>query len=83
MRVHVFGNTPFLMIAICRLRRATKEAEFGAHVRTFIETYVVDALKSFATEPEAVGVIKRTKEMLSCSCLKTAQDHNKQCSHHE
>lgn len=69
MRVHVFGNTPSPAVALYCLQRAAAEgeAEFGSDVRTFVERdfYVDDALKSFATESEAVSVIKRAQEMLS------------------
>lgn len=74
MRVHVFGNTPSPAVAIYCLRKAASEgeAEFGSDVRSFIERdfYVDDALKSFATESEAISVIKRAQEMLSRSCLR-------------
>lgn len=61
-------------MAIYCLRKAAAEgeAEFGPDVRAFIERdfYIDDALKSFATESEAISVIKRAQEMLSCSCLR-------------
>lgn len=74
MRVHVFGNTPPPAVAIYCLRRAAKEAEseFGSDVRAFTERdfYVVDALKSFATESEAINLVKRAQEMLSHNSLR-------------
>lgn len=74
MRVHVFGNTPSPAVAIYCLRRAAKEAEseFGSDVRAFIERdfYVDDALKSFATESEAINLVKRAQEMLFHNSLR-------------
>ncbi|KAL0168120.1 hypothetical protein M9458_036342, partial [Cirrhinus mrigala] len=74
MRVHVFGNTPSPNVALYCLRRAATEgeAEFGSDVRAFIERdfYVDDALKSFATESDAIRVLKRAQEMLSHSHIR-------------
>lgn len=63
MKVHVFGNTPSPAVAIYGLRRAAREEEdsYGSDVRKFVEEdfYVDDALKSFATEEEAISVLQR------------------------
>ena len=63
MNVHVFGNTPSPTVTIYGLRRATREEEdsYGSDVRKFVEEdyYVDDALKSFATEEEAISVLQR------------------------
>lgn len=63
LKVHVFGNTPSPAVAIYGLRRAAREEEdsYGSDVRKFVEEdfYVDDALKSFATEEEAISVLQR------------------------
>ena len=74
MRVHLFGNSPSPAVAVYGLRRAAKEAEaeYGSDARKLIERefYVDDALKSFATEEEAISVLGRTQKMLSASNLR-------------
>lgn len=66
MRVHAFGNSPSLAVAIYRIHRAAREEEkeYGTDVRKFIEQdfYVDDDLKSFPTEEEAINVLKRAQE---------------------
>ncbi|KAJ8359027.1 hypothetical protein SKAU_G00155520 [Synaphobranchus kaupii] len=74
MRVHFFGNSPSPVVAIYSLRRAAKEAEadYGSDAKRFIdrEFYVDDALKSFDTEEEAIGVLRRAQKMLAASNLR-------------
>lgn len=74
MKVHVFGNTPSPAVAIYGLRRAAREEEdsYGSDVRTFVEEdfYVDDALKSFATEEEAISVLQRARAALALSNLR-------------
>lgn len=74
MRVHVFGNSPSLAEAIYGMRLAAKEAEreYGADAWNFIEQdfYVDDALKSFPTVAEAVGILHRAQKMLALSNLR-------------
>lgn len=69
MRVHVFGNSPSPAVATYGLRRAAQEGEkdFGRDVCEFIKKdfYVDDALRSFATEAEAVDVLKRAQNLLA------------------
>lgn len=69
--VHVFGNCPSPSVAIYGLKRAAVEGEreYGSDVREFIERhfYVDDRLKSFASEPQAVDVLRRAQKMLAQS----------------
>ncbi|XP_075933003.1 uncharacterized protein LOC142932811 [Anarhichas minor] len=71
MRVHVFGNSPSPAVAIFGLRRAAKHQEehCGSDARHFVERdfYVDDGLRSFATEAEAIDVMRRTQQMLAVS----------------
>ena len=71
MRVHVFGNSPSPAVAIFGLRRAAKhqEDEYGSEAKHFVERdfYVDDGLRSFATEAEAIDVLRRTQRMLAVS----------------
>ena len=56
------------------LRRAAKEveADYGSDARRFIDSefYVDDALKSFATEEEAISVLGRAQKMRAASNLR-------------
>lgn len=74
MKVHVFGNSPSPAVAIYGLHRAAQhgELEFGKDARAFVERnfYVDDGLKSVPTAVEAVGLLKRTQEMLASSNLR-------------
>lgn len=97
MRVHVFGNSPSLAVAIFDLRKAARDVEnkYGSDVRQFIERefYVDDALKSFPTEAEAIDVVQRACEALAlsniklhkiascCSCRRQGQNHQRSGSY--
>ncbi|KAJ8364608.1 hypothetical protein SKAU_G00134390 [Synaphobranchus kaupii] len=74
IKVHVFGNTPSPAVTIYGLRRAAREEEdsYGSYVRRFVEEdfYVDDALKSFATEEEAIRVLQQAQERLALSNLR-------------
>ncbi|XP_042611086.1 uncharacterized protein LOC109074690 [Cyprinus carpio] len=67
MRVHVFGNSPSPAVATYGLRRAAQEGEKDFGCCEFIKKdfYVDDALRSFATEAEAVDVLKRAQNLLA------------------
>lgn len=74
MRVHIFGNSPSPSVAMYGLKRAAASGEllFGSEVRQFIDRnfYVDDALKSFATEGEAVHLLKQAQHTLASSNLR-------------
>lgn len=54
MRVHVFGNSPFLAVATYGLKRSAEEGEEDLD----------DALRSFPTEVDAIDLLKRAQELL-------------------
>lgn len=74
MKVHVFGNSPSPALAIYGLRRAAREGEpeYGPDTRTLVERdfYMDDALKSLATEEEAIDLLQRTQASLAESNLR-------------
>ncbi|XP_037503363.1 uncharacterized protein LOC119378234 [Rhipicephalus sanguineus] len=74
MKVHVFGNSPSPAVATYGLRRTAREAvqQFGEDAKKFVERdfYVDDALKSFPTEEDAIGLLKTTQQMLASANIR-------------
>lgn len=68
MCVHVFGNTPSPAVATYGLRKCVEavDKQGQTDVKAFVERdfYVDDGLASFATDDEAISVMKRTQEAL-------------------
>ncbi len=73
-KVHVFGNSPSLAVAIYGLRRAAElgEDEHGSDVKQFVlrNFYVDDGLTSISSEGEAIDLLKRARDMMAESNIR-------------
>ncbi len=69
MKVHVFGNSPSLAVAINGLRQATSKGEkvHGSDTRQFVERlfYVDEGLVSLPTDDQAISLLQRTRASLA------------------